>query len=149
MVTVTIILSVIFFWLCFFLANELRKKFYFLDKWLVTMESGMVHTYQYEGSCSRGMGNIVIRSDDGQPFSVLVCIRFYILPGIYWGIDPYSMVISSAKGVVITNTYLGCNPVTFTYVANRKVGLTITSNAEDQSLVADVVHKPHLIQWLF
>ena len=148
MLMVFIILLCAFLWGYLFLGSELLKKFGILGRWAEST-TGMVNTYQYQGSKKRRMGNLVIRSDDGKPFSVITCIRFYLLPGLYCGIDPYGQVASSNQGVIVVRTYLGKNPVMFVYIANRHVQLTVSLDDDGQLLKPDAIHKPHLIQWLF
>ena len=149
MLIVFIILFCVFLWGCLLLCNELHKKFDCIDHWLDTVDPEMIHKYEHPGSIRRRMGNIVIQSRDGKPFSLLVCVKFYLLPGIYWGVDPYGMATSSQKGSLIIKTYLGKCPVTFIYIANRKVELTTLSDESFQWFKPHVTHKPHLIQWLF
>ncbi|MFZ2979258.1 MAG: hypothetical protein WA057_06345 [Candidatus Magasanikiibacteriota bacterium] len=142
------LLVVLFASTSWFLASEMMKKFNFFNQFAES--SHHLVEFSYGGQETPGMRNIVLRSEDGRPFTTLV--GFYLeVPKIGAGFDYYGYVESGSDGVAVVSTYIGRDLVTFQFFVNRDVQIKpvkVSSTDADQKFNPNVVFPPHWWQRL-
>ena len=96
MTALSIILIVVLALLVIFLGKEMLKKFGFMRDFV--HNSNQLVSWSYQGGSQSGMRNIVLRSDNGRPFSALVGFGLNIPILGYSGFDYYGCVHSDEHG---------------------------------------------------
>lgn len=138
----------------FFFGTQLLKKFQIINRFILANKI-LVTNYWHPGiekmGTDPGMRNIVIRSPNKKPFTVMVGCVVRIPKIVAWlfrldvvGADPFGYVQSNDEGVAVISTYCGYSQVLFWFLGSSE--LVATSTDEDQELDATVVFPPHLYQ---
>lgn len=145
------VVAVVFFATTTFLVMEFKKKFLFMQNFLAN--SPLKVTYQHRGNrfTRPSMKNIVLRSQAGQPFVVLVGFTLRIPIIGFEGFDYYGQTVSNENGVAVISTFVGRGDVEFVFVVNRNNedgDITASLELSDQFLTPQVIYPPHWWQKL-